>query len=499
MMYDDSIALTGMGVISSIGTSVEDFADSIKASRSGLKLLTRFDPTPINAPNSFEISEFKLEGKKKQELLRINKSAQYAIAAAKEALEQSGYPIQDRPYEVGIVLGSSFLDIGLVTQYLTDVIKSHLTDYRPLQFPNTIPNAMTAHIAIELNAKGPNIALINKLNGGFTALETGIRLLKSNRAQMVLVGGVELLSYEAFLYSQQLGLISGITGPQIHIPFSPKRNGYILGEGCGFLAIEDRQSAKQRGANIFAEIRTAETNFLCPATTFLNNDRPSVDSMFDRLLSKASVPKDEIHGFFSCANSSVDVDDWEDKMIASYFGRDLPVTAFSSFVGEVSDASLLHLIAAYVCLENHFLCPVLGYSGNPDMQSQILQETKHDDKIDNLIISHIGLGGSYSAVLLSRFMSTKVDLEKRAEIAQKLKTMIIDRLEIEDIRPEDVPDDSPIFVEGLELDSLSALDLVVLLEKEFNVKIQDPEEARKIFATINTLAEYVLTEGTANI
>lgn len=87
------------------------------------------------------------------------------------------------------------------------------------------------------------------------------------------------------------------------------------------------------------------------------------------------------------------------------------------------------------------------------------------------------------------------DTVKRDEVANRLKDMIIKRLEIEDIDPASVSNDSPIFGEGLGLDSISALDLVILLEKEFKVKISEPSEAREIFASINTLADHVIAHG----
>jgi len=85
--------------------------------------------------------------------------------------------------------------------------------------------------------------------------------------------------------------------------------------------------------------------------------------------------------------------------------------------------------------------------------------------------------------------------DKKTKLAHKLKCMIIERLQLEDITPADVSDDDPIFDGGLGLDSLDALDLVLLLEKEFNVKIKDPQQAREILSTIDTLAEYILTAG----
>jgi len=89
--------------------------------------------------------------------------------------------------------------------------------------------------------------------------------------------------------------------------------------------------------------------------------------------------------------------------------------------------------------------------------------------------------------------------DRKAKIAHKLKCMIVERLELEDVKPEEVPDDSPIFGEGLGLDSLAALDLVILLEKEFNIKISDPGQAKKILSTINTLAEHILAHGSVKI
>ncbi len=402
-MANDTIVITGMGVVSSIGTSIEAFIESLKKNRSGLTSLNRFDPASFHATRSFEISDFKLEGKNARALMRMNKNAQYTIAAARAALKQSGYSIETNPYEVGLVLGSSFVDVALVTKYMTDVLKSHLKDYRPLQFPNTVPNATAAHTAIELKIKGPNVTLISMQNGALSAVEYAVRMLRMNRAKMVFVGGVDVFTRERFLYFQQLGRIAGAKGPEIHIPFSRERNGFILGEGCGMLALEKTEDARKRGALVLAEIRSiASTYFPCPITESLVDDLPNTKLLYDRLLETANLEKGRIDAFFSCADSCIDIDAWEDHAIVSYFGKNLPVTAFSSFIGEASDGSLLHLIAAGTCLQEGFLFPVLGYSGNSEIKSNILTKTKIFSKLNSVIVSRLGLGGSYSVVLLSR-------------------------------------------------------------------------------------------------
>jgi len=403
VMDDGTIAITGMGVVSCIGTTIETFTKSLKKNLSGLTSLNRFDPGPFHTTRSFEISDFKLEGKSARALMRMNKNAQYTISAAREALQQSGYPLEANPYQVGLVLGSSFLDVALVTKYMTDVLKSHLKDYRPLQFPNTVPNATAAHTAIELKIKGPNITLISMQNGAISAVEYAIRMLRTGQVKMVLVGGVDVFARERFLYFQQLGRIAGVKGPEIHIPFSQERNGFILGEGCAVLALEKTEDAQKRGALIMAEIRSiASTYFPCPITESLVADLPNTELLYDKLLKGANLKKERIGAFFSCASSCIDTDVWEDQAIASYFGQDLPVTAFSSFIGEASDGSLLHLVAAIICLQNGFLFPVLGYSGNSQMESNILQKTEICDKLNSIIVSRLGMGGSYKVVLLTR-------------------------------------------------------------------------------------------------
>lgn len=94
---------------------------------------------------------------------------------------------------------------------------------------------------------------------------------------------------------------------------------------------------------------------------------------------------------------------------------------------------------------------------------------------------------------------TNIEKDQKVKLAYRLKCMIIERLELEDITPEDVSDDDPIFGAGLNLDSLDALDLVLLLEKEFNIRITDPEQAKKILSTINILAEYILNHGSGEV
>lgn len=94
---------------------------------------------------------------------------------------------------------------------------------------------------------------------------------------------------------------------------------------------------------------------------------------------------------------------------------------------------------------------------------------------------------------------TNIEKDQKIKLAHRLKGMIIERLELEDITPEDVSNDDSIFGAGLNLDSLDALDLVLLLEKEFNIRITDPEQAKKILSTINTLAEYILNHGSGEV
>lgn len=397
------IAITGTGVVSTIGENIPAFTESITVGKSGLTQLERFDPFPFNIRHSYEIKDFKLEGKKSQELLRIDKGGRYAIASIRDVLKQSAYPVEKNPYEVGLVLNASFLGFSAATKYATDVLRSRLTDYRPLQFPNTVPHAMTANAAIEFNIKGPNITIISKQNGVIPAIEYAISLLRMHKVKMVLVGGFDLFDREYFLYFHQLDRIAGVAGPELHIPFARERNGFLLGEGGGVIALERTEDALRRGADILAQICSLSTAYFpCAIHNYLDGNLPCTKTVYDNLLSQAKLTKKDVDGFLSCANSTSDVDAWEDAAIYSYFGKDLPVTAFSSFIGEGCSLEILHILAGCICLRDNFLFPVLGYSPNPDMQSNILHNGPKYYKINNIIVSRLGLGGSYSTILLSK-------------------------------------------------------------------------------------------------
>ncbi len=402
-MKQQRFAITGVGVVSSIGNSYESFSKNLADGKTGLKNLTRFEADPYSTSKSFEIEDFVLEGKKKQELLRLTKPAQYAIEASKQALLSSGYPIERNPYDVGIVFGGSFFDFGLITQYLRDVIGSELKSYRPLKFPNTVPNATSAQVAIELKLQGPNISLMNKQNGAFSALECAMNMVSAGRAKMMLVCGAEYLAHEMHLYFQQMDRIAGKNGREAHVPFAKDRNGFILGEGCGVLAIERLEDAEARGANILAKISASQTMWYpCNVLDFVSGENERIDRFYSSLLETATVEANNIDGFLSTANSTSDIDAWEDKLIADNLGTDVPVSAFSSYIGEVSGGCMLHLIAGCWCLEHNRVFPVAGYEGNDQLRSNVISEEAVFDELKNLIVSRAGMGGSYSAAVLSK-------------------------------------------------------------------------------------------------
>lgn len=393
------LAVTGLGAVSSIGVGVAEFFKSICDGRSGISPLARFEADG-GITHAFEIKDFKLAGKKSQALLRINKVAQYAIAAAKEAVEQSGYDVAGNPYDVAIVMSSSFVDCSLVTKYLTDVVRSGLTDFRPLLFPNTVPNALAAHVAIELKAKGPNIMQIHLMDGAFAAVKTAGRLLESGKAKLVLVIGADYLSHEMFLHFRNAGKLACA---EASVPFSAESTGLMLGEGCGVMALERAADAEGRGAKVLAQVAGVNTfSFECGLTDFVSEEMPPVGEMFDKSLAAAGVWREEIGGYLSCANGCMELDRREDDGVLSCFGDQLPVTALSSYIGEACDGAILHLVAGCCCLNEGVIFPVLGYHGNARVRSNVLQKNMTCGQLKALLAGRAGLGGSYSTVILTR-------------------------------------------------------------------------------------------------
>ncbi len=251
------VVVTGMGAITPVGNSVEEAWNNLVAGKCGIGEITRFDTTEYKAKLDAEVKDFNArDWMAKADTLRSDLYAQYAIASAVQAVEESGVIGTVEPDRIAVYFGSG---IGGITTFYAETKK--LLDRGPSRVspffvPMMIANMASGMIAIRYNCQGPALPSVTACASGSNAIGEALRLIRHGYADAVITGGAEASICEpgiaGFVNMQAL---STATDPSAaSLPFDKRRAGFVIGEGAAALVLEEYEHAKARGAKIIAEL-----------------------------------------------------------------------------------------------------------------------------------------------------------------------------------------------------------------------------------------------------
>ena len=251
------VVVTGMGTITPVGNDISTFWSSIVAGKNGIGPITRFDTTEFKAKLAAEVKDFDPNlYMEKAEIRKSDLFAQYGMAAAYQAIQDSGILGKVAPERLGVYVGSG---IGGIITFTEEVIKLHDKGPRrvsPLFIPTMIANMAAGNIAIKFNAQGPCVPVTTACATGSNAIGEAFRTIRGGYADAIIAGGAEATigptGVAGFINCMAL---STSTDPDVaSIPFDKRRNGFVMGEGAGILILEEYEHAKARGAKIYAEM-----------------------------------------------------------------------------------------------------------------------------------------------------------------------------------------------------------------------------------------------------
>jgi 3-oxoacyl-[acyl-carrier-protein] synthase II len=374
------VVLTGIGVTSSIGLGAAPFWDNLSQGRSGIRPITAFDASALTTRIGGEISDFEAKNyidKKDRKSLRVMARAiQLAVAAAQLALDDSQVDKNKLdPTRFGVEFGA-----GLMPTELDELVaaarastngQSGVVDLKlwgeqglaaipPLWMLKYLPNMHACHVSILHNAQGPNNSITESDVAGLLALGEATRILRRDQADFFLVGGADSKMNPLSMVRQCLfGHLSRRNDPAAKAcrPFDRGRDGTILGEGSGVLAVEDLGHAQKRGASIYGEIMGFGAAF----------DRGCTGKGLARAiraaLAQAHVSPEEIGHVNAHGLSSVHADAWEAAGIREVFAdRKVPVWAAKSYFGNMgSGGPLVEFAGSLLALKHGLLPATLNY------------------------------------------------------------------------------------------------------------------------------------------
>lgn len=253
------VMITGIGMLCSVGIGTEPAWEAIRAGKSGIRKITRFDTSNIPCKMAAEIEEFEPEQYiERKEVRRMGRFIQLAVAATDMALENSGLKIQtDNAERVGVYLGSGIGGMDIVEREYRTWLEKGPSRVSPLLIPACVINLASGYVSIRTGAKGPNLAVGTACSTSAHAIGESYRIIKSGAADVMIAGGSESAISPLFLsgFCRMKALSTRNEDPEHACrPWDKGRDGFVMGEGAGVLILEELGSAQRRGAKIIAEL-----------------------------------------------------------------------------------------------------------------------------------------------------------------------------------------------------------------------------------------------------
>ena len=363
------VVITGMGAVTPIGNSVDAFWESLKAGKNGVTEITRFDASETGVTLAAELKDFDATVyMPKKETKRTDLFSQYGIAAAVQAMENSGLDTEKIDVDrFGVIVSSG---IGGMNTIQEQVIKMHDRGPQrvaPFFVPMVIGNMAAGNIAIRVGAKGLCTSIVTACASGTNSIGEAFRSIKHGYLDVILAGGTEATICEIGIAGfGALTALSKSTDPERgSIPFDKERNGFVMGEGAGVLVLEELQHALDRGAKIYGEV--VGYGSTCDAGHMTS---PSVDgsgagkAMIQAMKEAGIEPKDvdyiNAHGTSTPANDSAETT--AIKYAMGEEAHNVPISSTKSMIGHLLGAAgAVEGIACVKALENDFLPPTIGF------------------------------------------------------------------------------------------------------------------------------------------
>lgn len=254
----ERVVLTGMGAVTPLGNSVPAYWNGLKNGVNGIKTITSFDTTGYKATVAGEVTDFDpLAFMEKKEAAHMDRNCQFALAAAKEALEQSGLMESGiDPFRVGTFISSGIGGLQVFETEHEKLLNKGPRRLSPFAIPMMIANMATAHVSMAFGLKGESYAPVSACASGTQAVGEAMRAIRHGYLDAAVAGGAEACITPVAIagFSNMHALSLEQDPEQACCPFDKKRSGFIMGEGAGVLVLESLTHAKARGAQIIAEV-----------------------------------------------------------------------------------------------------------------------------------------------------------------------------------------------------------------------------------------------------
>lgn len=405
--------ITGMGVVSPVGNQLDEFWNNLIEGKSGIGLLTRFETEDLPTKVAAEVKDFEpTEWINKKESRHMDRFAQFAIAAAKMALSDSGLDLEKMNKErAGAVMGCGIG--GVITfeeqkEVLTNKGSGRIS---PFFVPMLISNMAAGHLSIEFGLQGSSMTVATACASATNAIGEALRMIQRGEADVVFCGGTEApitkLAFAGFCAMKAMSTEKD-NPEQACRPFDKRRSGFVMGEGAGVLVLESLEHAKARGARIYAELAGyGSTSDAYHITTPVPGGAGAARAM--RLaLDDAGVSTEEVdyinaHGTGTGPNDVTETA--AIKTVFESYATKLAISSTKSMTGHLTGAAgAIEAIICAISIERGAIPPTINY-GEPDPECDLdyVPNIARKQEVNVAMSNSLGFGGHNATILLKKF------------------------------------------------------------------------------------------------
>ena len=417
------VVVTGMGIVSPLGNTVEDFCVSLKEGKSGIGPLTAFDTTGFDVTIAGEVRDFDpslwIEKKEARKMARFT---QFAAVAAAQALIDAGLlnepnaegkrSIKSDPFRTGVVMGNGMGGFEVVGESYKKLFDSGPKRMLPLTIPMMIPNEASGNISMLFGTKGPALTQVTACASATDALGQSLDLIRAGRCDVIIAGGTEAaivpFSVGGFQMLKALSTKRCSEPTKASRPFDADRDGFVIAEGSGVLVLESEEHAKKRGAKIIAEFAGYGVSADAYHITAPDPEGIGCSTALKMALADADLKPEDLQ-YYNAHGTSTEINDpTETKMLKIVLGdhaRKIKISSTKSMHGHgLGAAGGLEAIACILAIRDGFFPPTINMD-NPDPECDLdyVPNKAQYGTITAAASGSLGFGGHNGMVVFKKY------------------------------------------------------------------------------------------------
>lgn len=407
------VVVTGLGAVTPVGNTVEEFWDGIKKGKVGIGEITKFDTADYKVKLAAEVKNFTAkEHMDAKAAKRMEPFAQYAVAAAKEAFLDAGIDMEKEDvYRAGVIVGSGIGSLETVEREYTKIQTRGPGKVHPLMVPLMISNMAAGNISIQLGLKGKCTNVVTACASGTNSIGDAFRAIQYDDADIMLAGGCEsCICPTGVAGFTGLTALSASTDPlRSSIPFDKDRDGFVLGEGAGVVVLEELEHAKARGANIYAELIGYGSTGDAYHITSPAEDGSGAAKAMTLAMEEGGIRPCQVEYINAHGTSTHHNDLFETRAIHLAFGdaaKDVIINSTKSMIGHLLGAAGgVEFIVCVKSIQDGFIHQTVG-SKECDPKECDLNYAFHnpvEKEIQYCLTNSLGFGGHNATLLLKKY------------------------------------------------------------------------------------------------